>query len=454
MSGNDFNLGDYGAAGTTGTMTVQDNAMMKLTGGGIYIGKSGAAIGNVTMTGGTFDARVANVFQLGQAAGAQGTWTQSGGTTYAGGWVSIGRGGDLSSTGALTVSGGLFDGTSTGNGFMIGEQGTGTLTISGTGRVVSEANNVGFAVGWNQGTGTVNLDGGFLVANFVQGGSGSSTFNLNGGSLVASTNAVLNFMTNLSIVTVMSSSTIDSSSRTIAINQVLLDGGFGGGLTKIGSGTLLLNGANTYSGATTVAAGSLGGIGTIAGPVVVQTGATLSPGALGIGTLTVNNALTLNAGSTTMMELNNTNGCDLVTGVSAVTYGGTLVLKNVGAPLKANDSFKLFTAGSYTGSFTVQAVTPGQTVTWDLSSLSVDGTVKVASAVADVVPITASVSADGSLSITWPVGGTGWILQQQVNTLAVGITNNWVNVAGSSSTNAMKLPIDTTSGAVFYRLTH
>ena len=93
-----------------------------------------------------------------------------------------------------------------------------------------------------------------------------------------------------------------------------------GGLTKAGTGTLTLNGANTYSGTTTVTAGtlrvnnstgsgtgsgpvkvhtgSLGGKGTIAGPVTIGTGngtgAVLAPSA-GVNQLAI---LTLQRGLT------------------------------------------------------------------------------------------------------------------------------------------------------------
>ncbi|HEY0200022.1 MAG TPA: autotransporter-associated beta strand repeat-containing protein [Rhodanobacter sp.] len=101
--------------------------------------------------------------------------------------------------------------------------------------------------------------------------------------------------------------------------------GNGGGLDKIGSGTLTLSGANSYTGTTTVAAGTLlvngdqsaatgavtvnagttlGGNGVIGGAVIVQDGATLAAGAnLGaVGTLTTG-ALTLNQNSNLAYQL-------------------------------------------------------------------------------------------------------------------------------------------------------
>jgi autotransporter-associated beta strand protein len=455
--GSDFNFGDYGGSTTVGNFEIQDNAQVVLTGtgNGVFVGKSGGAVGNVIQTGGTINARTAGVFQLAQQAGTVGTWLQSGGTNYAGGWVSIGRGytaGDTSPNGLLVVSGGLFDQTSPGNGLIVGEQGTGTLTITNTAVVISEAINVGVGIGWNGGVGTLNLDGGTLVANFIQGGSGSSTFNFNGGLLRAAPGARLNFMTNLSSATVLAGAVIDTGTNTIDIAQPLLDGGMGGGLTKNGNGTLLLDGINGYTGATLVTAGTLGGSGSIAGPVSFAGGATLSPGA-SIGTLTVNNSLSLAGTSTTVMELNKTaNTSDLVAGVTTLTYGGTLVLRNLSGALVPNDTFTLFTAGAYVGSFSsVVSQTPDQTVTWDTSKLTVDGTVKVLTAVAVPVSITAVVSG-GNLNLSWPASQTGWELQAQTNSLAIGLSTNWVVVPGSTATNQVSFPLDNTQGSVFFRL--
>lgn len=453
----DFNLGDYGAAGTTGDLTIQDNAQIILTGGGsVFVGKTAASIGTVLQSGGTINARNAGVFQLAQQAGSVGTWLQSGGTNYAGGWVSIGRGansGDLSPNGVLVVSGGLFDQTSTGNGLIVGEQGTGTLTISNAGLVVSEANNIGVAIGWNFGAGTVNLEnGGTLVANFVQGGSGGSTFNFNGGVLRAGAAVRLNFMTNITSTIVMAGAVVDTGTNVLDISAPLLDGGVGGGLTKSGNGTLLLDGANTYTGNTTVTAGTLGGNGSLAGPLAVQSGAALSPGA-SIGTFTVNNTVNLAAGSTTIMEVSEAAAAnDQVICSGALHYGGTLVLRNLGGTLAANESFKLFTAASLAGAFSsIVSETPGQTVTWDVSGLLVDGTVKVSSALPTPVTLTNSVSG-GKLTLSWPSGQTGWTLQEQINPPGTGLGTNWVTVPGSDATNQITFPIDPTMGSVFYRL--
>jgi autotransporter-associated beta strand protein len=84
-------------------------------------------------------------------------------------------------------------------------------------------------------------------------------------------------------------------------------GGTGGAtaLVKNGTGTLLLNGTNTYMGGTTVNAGTLGGAGTI-GALTVNSGGTLAPGA-SAGNLTVGN-VSLVTGATFAVEIGGTNG--------------------------------------------------------------------------------------------------------------------------------------------------
>ncbi|HXI53671.1 MAG TPA: autotransporter-associated beta strand repeat-containing protein, partial [Candidatus Saccharimonadales bacterium] len=145
-------------------------------------------------------------------------------------------------------------------------------------------------------------------------------------------------------------SAIVNNSATLVFNRVedlSYAGAIGGSgaVTKQAAGRLVLTGTHTYTGATTVIAGTLlvngtlgvtavtvtggtlGGNGLIRGAVTIQSAGRLSPGS-SIGTLTINNSLNL-AGST-VMELNAATGAhDLVSGLTTVTYGGTLILSNL-----------------------------------------------------------------------------------------------------------------------------
>jgi len=53
-----------------------------------------------------------------------------------------------------------------------------------------------------------------------------------------------------------------------------------------------------------------------------------------------------------------------------------------------------------------------------------------------------------TLQLSWPADHTGWWLQAQSNNLGT----NWFNVAGSTMTNTMFLPVDAANQNVFYRL--
>ncbi len=61
---------------------------------------------------------------------------------------------------------------------------------------------------------------------------------------------------------------------------------------------------------------------------------------------------------------------------------------------------------------------------------------------------------NNNLYLSWPADHTGWQLQAQTNSLAVGISTNWVNISGSTATNQSVIPINLTNGSVFYRLTY
>jgi autotransporter-associated beta strand protein len=255
-----------------------------------------------------------------------------------------------------------------------------------------------------------------------------------------------------------------------------LSGNAGGGLVKQGAGMLNLSGTNTYTGVTLVANGTLSvlgalqgvgavtvnsgarlsGNGSIAGSVTVNSGGTLAPGTNAIGALTVNGVLSLQSGATHYARLNKTAGaCDAVRGLTQVQYAGTLTLTNLAGALAANDSFKLFDAAAYSGSFSaIVPATPGAGLVWDLSHLAVDGTVRVASGV-DLTPISfTAVVSNGALNLSWPASHTGWRLQAQTNPISVGLSSNWYpwNVTDVTLTNAVAIPLNPANPSVFFRL--
>ena len=174
------------------------------------------------------------------------------------------------------------------------------------------------------------------------------------------------------------------SATSVSNGTLQVDGAIATGAVTVTNATL--SGAGTVGGAVTIqSGGTLAGTLTISGTAIVQSGGALAPGA-SLGTLTFSNALVLSAGSTTTMELNKAGAVltsDRAVVMTTVTYGGTLTVTTSGDALADGDTFTLFTAGTYSGSFaSLNLPALGAGLTWDKSSLSVNGTLRVSHAAA------------------------------------------------------------------------
>jgi autotransporter-associated beta strand protein len=162
--------------------------------------------------------------------------------------------------------------------------------------------------------------------------------------------------------------TVGSNNLSTTFSGVIKDGGLGGGvggsLTKIGTGTFTLTGANTYTGDTNVNRGVLqvdGSItsntlvnrqGTLTGTGTIHDGltnqGTVSPGSP-TGTLTVDNFTQANYAKL-MIQIANTNEFGVLNVLGAANLAGRLdtVLLNGFVPA-VGDSFTFLTAGVVNG---------------------------------------------------------------------------------------------------------
>jgi autotransporter-associated beta strand protein len=275
------------------------------------------------------------------------------------------------------------------NNGVLESSGSFTRNIADSGGNVYWNNAGGFAA--HGGTLNVNLNGGATIDWAANNGFRGQTLIL--GSSTA--NNVVTLQNDIDLKgnrTITVNDNADSTADYAVLSGVLANGdATARNLTKNGAGTLLLNGINTYTGDTTVSAGTLGGTGTIAGNVIVNTAANLAPGA-SAGTLTINGNLTISA-----------------------MAGGAGLLKYELATLVASDKIVLPTGTLDIGS---DALGLGDFELTDLGGLQ-NGTYKL---IETSQPITGTLAGDtngtlGSATIDLQLSGDGTDLELVVSGL-------------------------------------
>ena len=282
---------------------------------------------------------------------------------------------------------------STGNsaiGYVAGCNSNSATVGGGAGMSLWDLGNTNLTIG-NSAAATNNFatlfTGGVLtnVSSVILGGV-NSRFNFNGGTLAAGADG--NWLnTNSSALNAVSyvqagGAVMDSVDFSVTNVLPLLSdpGSPGGGLTKLGSGVLTLLGANTYSGNTTVSAGTLlvngnssgatntvtvtsgagfGGLGTVGGCVVVNSGGLLVPGgADSVGKLTLTSPLTLNGGGLFFKLANNGNTNDQVAVGGVLTVNGVSTIYLTGAAPVGTNTLMTFGSLTGSGSFVLEVAPP------------------------------------------------------------------------------------------------
>jgi len=235
-------------------------------------------------------------------------------------------------SGGTTLSSGTLDINNSGTSSTNSAIGTGTLTISGgtidntSGSAVTLATNNNQV--WN---GNITF-------------TGSSALNLGTGTVslgVTGTSAVTRIVT------------VNSATNALTVGGIISNGtGTGtGNLTKAGVGTLILAGANTYTGTTSVSAGTLDLTGSLAGAVSVSSGAILET----TGTGTISGAATLASGSALDFQLDSSTHTANTLTFGTLTFTGsstTLNISDLGsATLTSGTTFDLANYSTLSGTF-------------------------------------------------------------------------------------------------------
>ncbi|MFN3408221.1 MAG: hypothetical protein ACK45B_04460, partial [Limisphaerales bacterium] len=266
--------------------------------------------------------------------------------------------------------------------------------------------------------------------------------------------------------------------------DAVVDGEFLGGssLTKTGAGTLIFDGFSplAHTGNLIVTGGTLAfsnSVSLVSTGLLVGAGGTLdvtasafvpyplaSGQALGNvsspGTVRGNVDATL--GKLALAYTNGTPCFSMVNGALTLDAATPVTVNNLCSPL-GNGSYKLIAAG--TGG-SVAGTTPSA-VTVTGGGLGSGGTAVLAitsgelflnvSGVSAVNPnptnLVATVTGP-NLDLSWPASHIGWTLQSQTNSRAVGLSNNWVDVPGSTTTNLISIPLNKVDPAVFFRMVY
>jgi hypothetical protein len=151
--------------------------------------------------------------------------------------------------------------------------------------------------------------------------------------------------------------------------------------------------------------------------------------------LTITNNLILQAGSTNLMEVSRAGGItnnDQVISTN-VTYGGTLTVTGTGGAFVAGDTFRLFVAGSYGGSFNATNLPVG--TTWDTSKLGLDGTIKVVSVSRPQFSSIALTNGSIQLALSGPAGNN-YRIWASTNVAATPISSTWTLLVTNGLFNA------------------
>ncbi|WP_211609961.1 autotransporter-associated beta strand repeat-containing protein [Paraburkholderia haematera] len=356
--------GALGNGTSAGALTINGAGLVTLNGISRFTG-------GTSVTGGTLQGNTASLNgNIALGGGTHLVFDQASDSTFGG---EISGGGAVSKQNAGTLS---FDTTQTYTGGTAVTAGTLALKNSGTAGAPAGAITVGSGASLdlqNTLANAVTLAGGTLETTAGNGVANGPITLSSGGSAVSA-----------------------ASSATLTVNGVIRDNGTGQSLTKQGAGLVTLNGVDSYTGGTSITAGTL---------------AVGAGGSLGSGLATVNGGTTLAlAGTTLGNNLSLLDGSTLVASGGVNTLSGALNVRGAtfdigsGSTLSAANAFNHFTgAATFTGggSLNLTADTGGiQLGTTTLANLKLQSDGAVTQSAAATITGTTSIATTGGATIT------------------------------------------------------
>ena len=329
-----------------------------------------------------------------------GTFTQTGGSNSING---LGNGGglylgwnnnpsgicvgnySLGGTGTLSVTGSA----------VVGYNGTGTITQTG-GACTLPTLTFAYSSG---SSGTYNLNGGRLSLTGLVAGPGTVAFNFGGGTLQAG--GAFSTTVPMTLTGSGGNATVDTAGYTVTLSGSLSGTG---GLTKTDSGTLVLAAANTYTGPTTISAG------------------TLQIGNGGSGSIVTN------------VADNGTLAFDIPSGTFSKSISGS------GGLLQTANVLTLTGSNTYTGPTTISAGT------LQIGSGGTTGSINGTNGVADNGALAFDLS--NSVTFSKTVTGSGGLMQTGPNVLTLTGSNTYTGNTNIASGSTLQIGSGGTAGSI------